>query len=270
MPLSPIVLIRGAGEMASAIAVRLYRANIRRICLLDLENPLCVRRQVSFCPALLNGGTSVEGVAARKVRDSHEMRALWQESQIAVMLVSDWNGCVGAQPDIVVDAILAKTNLGTTIADADFVLALGPGFEAGVDCHRIIETNRGHDLGRIIDQGRAAPNTGIPGAIAGETKRRILRAPCDGVFRSTAEIGGFLHKGDIVGHVQDQPVVVDIDGMIRGLIQSETEVSTGLKLGDIDPRGERGFCHTISDKARAISGSVLECVICHINQAAEM
>jgi len=263
--LSPFVLIRGAGEMASAIAARLYRANIRRICLIDLENPLCVRRQVSFCPALLSDGASVEGIVSRKAKDIREMRALWQENKIAVMHLQDWDRSDG-RPDIVVDAILAKKNLGTTMADADLVVALGPGFEAGHDCHRIIETNRGHDLGRIIDKGVAAPDTGIPGAIAGETKRRLLRAPCTGVFRSKAEIGGFLHKGDIAGHVGDQPVVVEIDGMIRGLIQTETKVSAGLKLGDIDPRGEQSFCNTISDKARAISGSVLECVMCHINR----
>jgi xanthine dehydrogenase accessory factor len=264
--LSPFVLIRGAGEMASAIAARLFRANIRRICLLDLENPLCVRRHVSFCPALQNGAASVEGIAARQARNTQEMHALWQQDRIAVMLLADWDQTGKTRPDIVIDAILAKTNLGTTMADADLVLALGPGFTAGVDCHRIIETNRGHDLGRVIDKGRAAPNTGIPGTIGGETNRRILRAPCDGFFRSTAVIGGFLHKGETVGHVQDQPVIVAIDGMIRGLIRTETKVTAGLKLGDIDPRGEQSFCYTVSDKARAISGSVLECVMRHVNR----
>jgi xanthine dehydrogenase accessory factor len=253
--------------MASAIAVRLYRANIRRICMLDLEKPLCVRRQVSFCPALLNDTASVEGISAGKAADASALRAVWAADKIAVMLVSDWDRMESVRPDVVIDAILAKRNLGTTIKDAGLVVALGPGFNAGVDCHRVIETNRGHDLGRIIETGPAAPDTGVPGAIAGETRKRILRAPCDGVFHSQTGIGDFLKTGQIVGHVQSQPVVVEIDGMIRGLIQTGTQVSSGLKIGDIDPRGQKDYCASISEKARSISGAVLECVVGHVNRA---
>lgn len=265
--LAPTILIRGAGEMASAIAVRLYRANFRQICMVDLENPLCVRRLVSFCPALLDGTATVEGVVAGKARTFSEVNALWQDQQIAVMLASDWQQARAPRPDIVVDAILAKKNLGTGRHDGDLVIALGPGFEAGIDCHQVIETNRGHDLGRIMDSGTAHPNTGIPGAISGETARRILRAPCDGVFHGHTEIGAFLHKGEIAGYVGDQPVRAEIDGMIRGLIRTRTEVTSGLKLGDIDPRGDKSYCTTISDKARAISGSVLECAMRHVTRA---
>lgn len=265
-PIDPLVLVLGAGEMASAIAVRLYNANIRRICMLDLENPLCVRRQVSFCPALTNDGALVQGILAGKAADLREMQACWGAGQIAVMLVSDWGRLDAIRPDIVVDAILAKRNLGTKITDADLVVALGPGFNAGVDCHRVIETNRGHDLGRIIETGPAAPDTGVPGVIAGETRKRILRAPCDGVFHSRIEIGEFMKAGQTVGHVQDRPVIVEIDGMIRGLIQTGTQVSSGLKLGDIDPRGQKDYCGSISEKARTISGAVLECVVGHVNR----
>lgn len=267
VPLSPFVLIRGAGEMASAVAVRLYRANFRRICMLDLENPLCVRRQVSFCPALRAGTASVQGVTAGQACDARQMQGQWAAGRIAVMLVPDWDRANAARPDVVVDAILAKRNIGTAIGDAGLVIALGPGFSAGADCHRVIETNRGHDLGRIIDSGTAAADTGIPGAIAGETGRRILRAPCEGVFRGRTEIGAFLRRGEIAGEVAGRPVTVEIDGMIRGLIRTGTHVTAGLKLGDIDPRGQQDYCATISEKARTISGSVLECVVAHVNRA---
>ena len=183
------------------------------------------------------------------------------------MLLSDWDKTDGWKPDIVIDAILAKRNLGTEITDADHVIALGPGFEAGIDCHLLIETNRGHDLARIIEVGSAAPNTGTPGNIVGETANRILRAPCEGLFRAKTKIGSHIHKGDVVGFVDGQPVTAKLDGMIRGLIRSETRVTAHLKLGDIDPRGKRNSCYTISDKARAISGSVLESVMRHFNRS---
>ena len=156
-----MVLIRGAGEMASAIAVRLYRANIRRICMIDLEKPLCVRRLVSFCPALLDGSATVEGIVSGHALYLSQMNKLWHKRQIAVMNLSDWQRSGAVRPDIVIDAILAKKNVATTMDDGDLVVALGPGFEAGVDCHQVIETNRGHDLGRVIEQGTAAANTGI-------------------------------------------------------------------------------------------------------------
>jgi xanthine dehydrogenase accessory factor len=252
--------------MASAIAWRLYMANMRRICMLDLDDPLCVRRQVSFCTALESGVVVVEGVRAVAARDWGEIEAAWKTQTIPVVRITDWERIDGLAPDIVIDAILAKRNLGTKKNEASLVIALGPGFTAGADCHLVIETNRGHDLGRIIDSGSAAPNTGIPGDIAGHTDERVLRAPAAGTFHSQRAIGDMVRRSSIVGHVAGHPVPARLDGMLRGLIRSGTVVTTGLKLGDIDPRGKREHCDTISDKARAIAGAVLEGVMRYCNQ----
>ena len=267
VPVSPFILVKSAGEMASAIAWRLYMANMRRICMLDLDDPLCVRRQVSFCTALESGVVVVEGVRAVAARDWDEIEAAWKTQTIAVVRITDWGKIDGLAPDVVVDAILAKRNLGTSKDAAPLVIALGPGFTAGADCHLVIETNRGHDLGRIIVSGSAEPNTGIPGNIAGHTDERVLRAPTAGTFQSQGSIGDRVRRNDIVGHVAGHPVTARLDGMLRGLIRSGTAVTTGLKLGDIDPRGNQEHCHTISDKARAIAGAALEGVMRYCNQS---
>ena len=252
--------------MASAVAWRLYMANMRRICMLDLEQPLCVRRRVSFCVALQTGKTAVEGVAAVNARTRKDIDAAWKREAIAVMLTTDWERLRGAAPDVVVDAILAKRNTGTRIDDAPLVIALGPGFDAGVDCHLVIETSRGHDLGRIIVAGFAAPNTGVPGDIAGYTDERVLRSPAAGLFVSPLEIGHKVCKGEVVGRVGEAPVTAAIDGVLRGLIASRTAVRAGTKIGDVDPRGSIKNCDTISDKARAIAGAVLEGILRRYNR----
>ncbi len=263
---TPFILIRGAGEMASAVAWRLHRANLQRICMLELANPLAVRRTVSFCTALDTGSHSVEGVTARVARQAAEIEAAWQDQNIAVVLTKDWQKIAGLQPDVLVDATLAKRNLGTSIDQASLVIALGPGFEAGKDCHLVIETNRGHNLGRLIESGSAAPNTRVPGGIGGYTAERVLRAPAAGEFETKLDIGAMVKAGDILGTVAGQKVTAEIDGVLRGLIQPGTEVGEGLKIGDIDPRGEAIYCSTISDKARALSGSVLEGIMRSFNQ----
>lgn len=268
-PVSPLVLIRSAGEMGSAIAWRLYRSNIRQLCLVDLANPLCVRRTVSFCPALEQGSAAVENVEAVAVRAGAAVREAWQRDKIAVMRTLDWADVTGLAPDVIVDAILAKRNLGTRKDEAALVVGLGPGFTAGVDCHLVIETDRGHDLGRIIETGRAKPDTGVPGNIAGFTAERILRAPCAGTFKSDRRIGDRVAKDQAIGNVEGVPIAAKLDGVLRGLIRTGTGVTTGLKLGDVDPRGDLAYCHTISDKARAIAGSVLEAVMRHFNHPAE-
>jgi xanthine dehydrogenase accessory factor len=163
----------------------------------------------------------------------------------------------------VVDAIMAKRNLGTSIAQAELVIALGPGFTAGRDAHLIVETHRGHNLGRIIHDGSAFPDTGIPGDIEGKTSQRVLRAPRDGIFESELRIGSSVTEGMIVGQVAASPVVAGIGGVLRGLIRPGTLVSQGLKIGDVDPRGERSYCFTVSEKARALGGSVLETILNH-------
>lgn len=260
-PISPFVLIKGAGEMASAVAWRLHRANIKRLCMLDLDRPLAVRRRVAFCPALELGFAEVEGVSARAAQDWPEIESAWAADEIPVIRATDWASMGELEPDVVIDSILAKRNTGTTIDQAPLVIALGPGFEAGRDCHLVIETDRGHDLGRIIEAGPSAPNTGIPGDIAGQTETRVLRAPRDGMFVSDHDIGDRVNQGDVVGTVGGHPVVARTGGVLRGLLASGTDVPAGLKLGDIDPRGRVEYCATISDKARAIAGSALECVL---------
>lgn len=266
LPIAPIVAIRSAGEMATGIAWRLYMANIRRICLIDLDAPLCVRRTVSFCPALQTGSASVEGIKATAVRSSAEVRAAWHAGEIPVIRTDDWNAIGDLAPDVLIDAILAKRNLGTSIADARLVVGLGPGFTAGVDCHYVIETNRGHRLGRIIEQGCAEENTGTPGDIAGYTEERVLRAGRDGKFTSSHAIGDLVAEGETIGTVGGHPVRARVGGVLRGLIQSGVVASAGLKLGDVDPRWQRDNCFVISDKARALGGAVLEAIMRRFNR----
>ena len=272
VPVSPFIVVKGAGEMASAVAWRLYMANLRRICMLDLDQPLCVRRLVSFCPALELGAAIVEGVRAVAVHDWGGIEAAWETQSIAVVSTSDWERIdpETPAPDVLIDAILAKRNLGTRRDGAPLVIALGPGFTAGVDCHLVIETNRGHDLGRIIACGSAEPNTGIPGDIAGHTDERVLRAPAAGTFDSQRAIGDSVRRNDVIGQVAGHRVTARLDGMLRGLIRPGTAVSAGLKLGDIDPRAKREHCRTISDKARAIAGAVLEGVMRYCNRPGSM
>jgi xanthine dehydrogenase accessory factor len=256
-----IVVIKGAGEMASAVAWRIYMANIRQILMLETSSPLAVRRAVSFCEALHDGHQIVEGVKAKRADSPDDVRACWKKGNIAVCSDPDWKLPAKFQPDVVIDAILAKKNLGTAMDEAPLVIGIGPGFTAGEDVHMVVETTRGHHLGRIITDGRAEPNTGIPGSISGYTQERVLRAPCEGEFKAAYSIGDSVKKGESIGTVAADPVRAQIDGVLRGLIRSATQVHPGFKIGDIDPRGDARYCHTISDKARAISGSVLEAIL---------
>jgi xanthine dehydrogenase accessory factor len=170
------------------------------------------------------------------------------------------------KPEVLVDAILAKRNLGTSIGDASLVIALGPGFLAGKDCHVVVETNSGHNLGRLISTGTAEANTGIPGNIGGYTKERVLRCPADGLFITQLQIGDAVNKGDVVGRVGDAEVTVEIGGILRGLIRPNFPVTVGLKIGDIAPRKNGDYCDTVSDKARALGGAVVEALLAVYNQ----
>ena len=255
------IVIKGAGEMASAVAWRLYMANLQKILMLETDNPLAVRREVSFCEAVHEGHQTVEEVDAVKVRELSDIYQAWENGKVAVAPDPQWYLLEKIRPDLVVDAILAKKNLGTRMQEADLVIGLGPGFSAGNDVHMVIETNRGHNLGRIITAGAAEPNTGIPGTIGGFTEERVLRAPNDGQFSARRSIGDQVKADDIVGFVQETEVHTKIDGVVRGLIRSDTSVTNGMKIGDIDPRGQESNCYTISDKSRAIGGSVLEAVL---------
>jgi xanthine dehydrogenase accessory factor len=218
---------------------------------------------VSFSEAIYERDWQVEGIWARRIDGIHEAHGTWQRGMIPVLVDPEFHSRSAFQPEIIVDATMAKRNLGTSIAQAELVIALGPGFTAGRDAHLIVETHRGHNLGRIIHHGTAFPDTGIPGDIKGKTSQRVLRAPKDGIFESELRIGSSVTERMIVGRVGPSPVVADIGGVLRGLIRPGTLVSKGLKIGDVDPRGERSYCFTVSEKARALGGSVLEAILNH-------
>ena len=255
------VVIKGAGEMASAVAWRLYMANFKKILMLEIAKPVAVRRGVSFCEALHDGSQIVENVKAVVTGTVEDIHAAWDQESIALAADPQCDLLKKVRPEVVVDAILAKKNLGTRIKDAGLVIGLGPGFNAGHDVHMVVETNRGHDLGRIITTGFAEPNTGVPGAINGITGERVLRSPAEGLFKTGRAIGDFVTADEIIGSVAGQKVSSRIDGVLRGLIRPQSMVTRGFKIGDVDPRGQRHHCNTISEKARAIAGSVLEAIL---------
>jgi len=260
-----VIIIKGAGEMATGVACRLFRANFRRILMLETPSPLAVRRRVSFCEAVHEQSVSVEGIEAVLVGDETELNRAWDGGRIAVTVDPRGESIGRYRPDLLIEATLAKRNLGITKADAPLVVALGPGFTAGQDCHVVIETNRGHDLGRLITGGSAEPNTGIPGDIAGYTKERVLRAPADGIFTTEKQIGDPVRTGEVIGRVDTAEVAAQIDGVLRGLIRPGSRVTKGLKIGDVDPRGIAGYCDTISEKARSLGGAVLEAILAEFN-----
>ncbi len=259
------ILIKGAGEMASGIACRLYRANLRQIVMAETCNPLAVRRKVAFCCAVHEQQITVEGITATRTENKTEITTAWQKGEISVIVDPEWEIGEEIQFDLVIDAILAKKNLGTRKNEAPLVIGLGPGFNAGKDVHLVIETNRGHDLGRVIKTGEAETNTGVPGDIAGFTVARVLRAPCEGQFISERFIGESVKAGDVIGMVGTETVTAKIDGVLRGLIRPDSKVRQGLKIGDIDPRGIVSYCNTVSDKARTLGGAVLEAILSKYN-----
>lgn len=256
-----IVGIKGGGEMATGIAVRLKRAGFSRIFMMEIEHPLAVRRMVSFSEAIHDTKTFVEGVEAVRTQDKKEIFTAWEEGQLAVLVDPEWTILEEIQTQVLIDATIAKRNLGTNIVDAPLVIGLGPGFTASVDVHKVIETMRGHDLGRVIEKGSAQANTGIPGNIGGYTVDRVLRAPANGVFHSEHKITDQIRVGDVICNVAGKKVVAKIDGIIRGLIREGTVVHEGAKIGDIDPRGRAEYCSTVSEKSRAIGGAVLEAIL---------
>ncbi len=257
------ILIKGAGEQASATAHRLFRCGYR-VAMTDLARPHAIRRTVSFASALVEGAIEVEGVRAVAHR-LDEAAALEREDWPDIPVFADpANTLVAAwRPDVVIDARLLKRNLDNALADAPLVIGLGPGLVAGRDVHFVVETNRGHDLGRVVANGEAQRNTGEPGEIGGHTRERLLLAPAAGAFETARAIGERVEAGELIASVAGHEVRALIAGVLRGLAWPGLEVSAGQKVGDVDPRGERAFCFTLSDKARAISGSVLEIVVAH-------
>ena len=254
------VWIKGAGDLATGIALRLHRAGFL-VVMTDIAVPTTVRRAVAFSPAVYERRVVVEDVEGLFCSDLSEIERAHEAGAVAVIADPEGRLLSPCQPEIVVDAIIAKRNLQTSIGDASIVIGVGPGFTAGKDCHGVVETKRGHDLGRVITKGSAIPNTGIPGEIGGYSLERLLRSEGEGVFRPAAEIGKMVKAGEIVGYVGDTPVRTKIDGILRGILQEGVSVTKGFKLGDVDPRARYSHCFSVSDKARAVGGGVLEAIL---------
>ena len=255
-----LILIKGAGDIATGIAVRLKNAGMQ-VVMTEIAIPTTVRRSVAFSRAVYEGSAVVENITARLVLDFAQIPAVLQQDEIPVLIDPRCEVLKSIHFDAVVDSILAKKNLSTDPTQAPVVIGVGPGFSVPQDCHCVIETQRGHDLGRCIYQGCAAKNTGIPGEIGGYTVERLLRAPCDGIFHPILAIGDAVKAGQTVALVDEQPVTAQIDGIVRGLLQDNVPVKAGMKSGDIDPRGCYEHCFTVSDKARAVGGGVLEAIL---------
>ena len=260
-----LALIRGAGDLASGIALRLWRSGIS-VVMTELPRPTVIRRTVSFADAVTSGTMTVEDVTARFAADAREAKELLAQGVIPVLADPECRCRGELNPDVVVDAILAKRNLGTRIKDAPIVIGVGPGFTAGEDCHAVVETMRGHTLGRVFYTGSALPNTNIPGLIGGFAGERVLRAPSDGVFTGAKKIGDLVREGNIVGYVAGMPMRATISGVLRGLLADGVAVKRGMKSGDVDPRGEVSYCDIVSDKANAVAGGVLEAIL-HLSGA---
>lgn len=255
-----LVLIRGAGDLASGTACRLYRCGFS-VAMTDLPEPTSIRRTICFSEALLTGSATVEDVTARKAENAADALRIMEAREIAVLADAEGRCMQALRPAAVVDAILAKRNLGTSMQDAPIVVALGPGFTAGVDCHAVVETMRGHTLGRVYYEGSALPNTGRPGNIGGFTVERVLRTPCAGIFHAERAIADVVQAGEICARVDGRPVAATIAGVLRGLLPDGIEVYAGMKCGDIDPRCAVEHCYQVSDKALAVAGGVLEAIL---------
>lgn len=272
-----LIVVRGAGDLATGTIHRLKKAGFR-LLVLEAEHPAAIRRQVALSEAVYAGSARVEDVEAvrmdvdlaekknRKELLEQEMERIWKKDGVPVLVDPAGLSIAALRPAVVVDAILAKKNLGTTKEMAPLVIALGPGFTAGEDVDVVIETKRGHNLGRVIRSGSAVPNTGIPGIIGGYGKERVMHAQAEGILRNAASIGDIVEARAVIAEIETEngtvPVEASLSGLLRGLIRDGYPVTKGFKIADIDPRKEElQNCFTISDKARCIAGSVLD-VIC--------
>ena len=258
------IVIKGAGDLATGVAARLWRSGFP-VMMTEIEQPLTVRRSVSLSDAVYDGETTVEDMTARRAQGRADILKALDNRLIPVIVDPEAEIVNEIETFAVIDAIMAKKNIGTHMDDAAFVVGLGPGFTAGDDVHAIIETKRGHTLGRVIWQGSAIPNTGIPGEVKGFGSARVIRAPGPGAFKGVLSIGTHVEKGDIVAYAGDTPVPAPISGMLRGLLHDGIFVEKGLKSGDVDPRDVQESCRVISDKALAIGGGVLEAVLTALN-----
>lgn len=255
------VIVRGGGDIASGVVKMLHSSGFK-VLILECEKPTAIRRHVAFSEAVYDGEAVVENIKAVLVKNKKEMIETWNKGFIPIAIDEEGKYIEMLKPYIVVDAILAKKNLGTNKEMAPITIGLGPGFNAGIDVNAVIETMRGHNLGRIIFNGSAMANTGIPGEIGGYSKERVIYSPGDGRINNLKKIGDIVKKGEVIAFVEEREVQANVSGILRGIIRDKSEVFKGLKIGDVDPRlSEINNCSTISDKARTIGGGVLEAIL---------
>ena len=254
-----LVVFRGAGELASGAIRRLILAGFPVIAL-ETEKPLCIRRTVSFATAVYESEAEVEGVRGKFFKESVDALNGAKEGIAAIIIDPDGAAIGELSPAVLVDARMLKKNSDISRESAPVVIALGPGYRASEDVHYVVETSRGHDLGRVISEGAALPDTGVPGELGGETAKRVLRAPISGEFIPTMKLGEMVSAGDVVGEVNGAEIKSELNGLLRGLLHDGVMVSKGMKIGDVDPRGNRDFLHSVSDKANSIAGGVVEAV----------
>jgi len=260
-----IVLIKGGGEIASGIAHRLHLSHFR-VCLTEIANPLAVSRGTCFSEAVFDGVKTIEGVTAELVSaEPEEIYGVWQRGNIPIVVGPEASIKDKIKPGVLVDATMAKRNIGTRITDAPLVIGMGTGFYAGRDVHIVVETNHSNNLGRVILEGEAEKHTGIPVAIGGLTKERVIWAPQAGIFTTEREIGDSVVTHQIIGWIGDQAVEAPISGMLRGLLRDGVGVSEGSKLIEVDPVNDRAICYVIRDKMRAIGGGALEAIMLKFN-----
>lgn len=259
---NPLILLRGGGDLASGVAYRLRKAGLP-VVITELAKPLAVRTTVSYGMAAVYGAVIIEGIVARRAAldDLPELYATLDSGAIPVLIDPEGESIAVLEPAVIIDGRVAKARLDTHIDQAPLVIALGPGFIAGEDCHAVVETNRGHHLGRVYWRGSAEPDTGLPATLNGKQAERVLRAPCDGFVTQVAVIGRTLREGQLIARVGETPIYAPFDGVLRGLIDDDTPVMRGMKIGDLDPRSRREHCFTISDKSLSVGGGALEAVL---------
>ena len=263
------VVIRGGGDLATGVAEVLYQSGFK-ILILDIEKPSSIRRSVCFSEAIYDGIIQVENIICKKVENENDIEKCWNEKIIPIMVDEKGEIIKKIKPNVVVDSIIAKKNLGTTKEMAPITIALGDGFEAGKDVDIVVETMRGHNLGRVITSGRAMKNTGIPGEIKGVSKDRVIYSLANGRFSSVKKIGDTVQKDEIIGYVGNVEIRGKISGVLRGIIRDGYEVTENMKIGDIDPRiEEKNNCFTISDKARSLGGAVLRAIMFRLKEERE-
>lgn len=254
-----LCLIRGGGDLATGVVYRLQHAGFP-VVVLELEQPRVVRRMASVAQAIFDGAARVDGLTAQRVTAAQAADAV-RSGIVPVVVDPTARALESLRPAVLIDGRMAKSSLDTTIHSAPFVVGLGPGFTAGENCHAVVETNRGHDLGRVIWRGAAQVDTGRPEAVLGFEVERVLRAPVSGILQTQKNIGDYVRAGDTVAYVSGQPVTAAFDGVLRGLMHDGLAVAQNEKIGDLDPRQRRAYCFSISDKSRAVGGGVVEAVL---------